>query len=382
MWAILAQVFLHEGGKSMSSIHMVPWTELAEDNRLPDEFIFEWAEEQINLSKDYFSGKVSRVSDEPGLCKMKDNIMLVLKEKFSIPSCILDYDKAISFFDHQLEDPGMLKNFIFFDAINSDDMLLFFYYIWNGEMARSLEAVFGEGYDLCGNFRPCPKHGTWYKMICYESMTINERLKAKFEAKMIVDCNCKFITYFGGGIPHLHHFNKQACRDRSITILDNGYHPSEKDMQRFSQNYDLLRFYDVSILNIPCSGCMLDNTQDIIVMSGTSMYLYNGDDRSKMIAVMKNAARLLRSNGIFMYDVLLPTTCMQRLAITQKWPLASKMKIFTTVDEAISEARHLVECYNSIAQQMQLQSFYLDGIKVNNSEPWGPTSVYFILRKV
>lgn len=372
----------------MGSVYDAPKTSLGKYNCLPEDLINEWAKDQILLSVSYAKGGILGTSDSVGGKKKKAEIMQALSEKFLQPHCIVNYDEAIALFNTRLEDPGMMQNFIYFDAINSDDMLLFFYRIWRGEMARSLEAVYGDGYDLSGNFRNCPLDESWYRMICYESMTINERQKAKFEAETIVgDSTCKAITYFGGGIPHLHHFYEEACRDRVISVYDNGYIPTEEEIDRFNQNYDLLRFYNISLLQVANERWNMRGTQDLVIMSGVSMYLYEAGKPTdecdqKMLSAMKNANVLLKKGGSMLFDFLLPTVCMKRLAITQHWPNAQSMKIFETCEDAIDEARRIVDKYNETIISPNESKFFLEDIKVNTAQPWGPTSVFFALRKM
>ncbi len=373
----------------MSSILNVPVASIEQNNRLPDQFVFEWAEEQIKLTTAYLSGVIPSVSSTPELKKTKDSIMNVLEEKFSQNTCTLDKDKAIRLFSNRLEDPGMLKNFIYFDAINSDDMLLFFYHIWSGEMARSLEAVYGQGYDLYGNYRNCPKNESWYKMICYESMTINEREKAKLEVETIIKNNSVAISYLGGGIPHLHHFDSRACRDRLFMIFDNGYFPTEEELNRFNQNYDILKFQKHNLLQVADIEWQLNSTQDLVVMSGVSPYLYEAHkpldaSDSKMLLALENGNRLLKTGGLMMVDFLLPTVCMKRLALTQCWPMASSMRIFANKEDAIAEAKRLLTRYNEIADEsisFNKGHFVLEETNINVAKPWGATSVYFTLRK-
>ena len=382
--------FSKKEGTAMGTVYDAPWTTLTKynHNRLPSNLINEWAEDQIELSMQYNAGMIPGTSEMKESSAIKKDTLTRLSERFSRPGCIIDYDNGMALFDLHLEDPGMLKNFIFFDAINSDDMLLFFYRIWNGDMARSLEAVYGEGYDLYGNYRECPKDESWYRMICYESMTINERQKALYEASAIVNNDSKLITYFGNGIPHLHHFDGRACRDRVISFYDNGFMPTKEETIRFNRDYDLLKFYQINCLQAANELWGFHETQNLIVMSGLSMYLYDAHPHAetqvseKMLLAFKNANILLRRDGFFMFDFLLPTVCMKRLAITQCWPQATKMKIFNTCGDAINEAKLLVNAYNESISSASEKPFILKNIKVNTAEPWGPTSVYFTLRKV
>ena len=116
------------------------------------------------------------------------------------------------------------------------------------------------------------------------------------------------------------------------------------------------------------------------------MYLYEAnkpteDCDQKMLEALRNANLLLKKNGLMFFDFLLPTTCMKRLALTQRWPQADRMKIFDCCKDAIDEARRVVDRFNGTISSSGESEFAIEGIKANTAEPWGPTSVCFTLRK-
>ncbi|MBQ3309196.1 hypothetical protein IJG78_00795 [Candidatus Saccharibacteria bacterium] len=349
---------------------------------LPKNKIYEWAAYQAALSVEYVkTGK--GVSSTPEGAFSKKKMLDRLEHAFLERGNASDWNQCKDLFQNHLEDPGTLENFRYFCVPDSDEMIMFYKSIWTGDMASAMEYLHRWGKDLTGHYRQSPENESWYRMTEFEGIAVNERLKAQAVADLIYLEDVDNVCFFGGGNLPERLYGWSLNSLNSITLFETGkiaqidellYRELDDYGKLF--NPDIVHIYQENLLNASSHENLL-STQDLVVMHGVSMYL--GKNREGMIGALKNAKAILRDKGLMSYDYLLLTEGMKRTATAQHWPGAENMKIFNSVEEAIAEAKEIIYLVNSTSANTSF--FNLESIVVNSVEPWGETSVRFLLRK-
>lgn len=351
---------------------------------LPKDKMYEWAAYQAALSVDYLkTGKGNSATPDTAFCKRQ--MMEKLQNAFKTRGNPEDWGKYRDLFDKHLEDPGTLENFRYFCVPDSDEMIMFYISIWTGDMASAMEFLHRYGKDLKGNRRESPENEAWWQMTEYEGIAVNEHLKAQAIADLIEVEGVDRACFFGGG--NLPERLYDGCLyGVKVTLFETGRKVEVDDLEfggedalpcdRFLFPDDVV-VYDENLLKAANHKELL-NTQELVVMHGVSMYL--GQNLDGMVAALENGRELLVNDGVMSFDYLLMTEGMKRTATAQHWPNAEKMKIFNTPDEALAEGCKTVELVNEHAGIVDAY-FDIESAVVNLVEPWGPTSVRFLLRK-
>jgi len=349
---------------------------------LPEDRIYEWAAYQAALSVSYTkSGEGS--SRDPETAFAKRRMLESLEKAFKKRGDEKAWKSCRDLFSKHLEDPGTLENFRYFCVPDSDEMIMFYKSIWTGDMASAMEYLHRWGKDLKGNYRVSPENESWYRMTEFEGIAVNERLKAQAVCDLINLYGCNNICFFGGGnLPE--RLYGYCLSGANITLFETGDTQPLEELAKDPQSSDKklldpekVQVYNENLLQAG-SHLELASSQDLVVMHGVSMYL--GQDKDGMIAALKNANEILRPNGLMSYDYLLLTDGMKRTATAQHWPGAEKMKIFNSVEEAIREGKETIASVNGALSQDNTY-FKVMSIVVNSVEPWGETSVRFLLRE-
>ncbi|MBQ6409724.1 hypothetical protein IJI18_00505 [Candidatus Saccharibacteria bacterium] len=347
--------------------------------QLPKEAIYQWATEQADLSERYFNGDLPGVSATPEGKKRKEQMLyavrqaLVERSSFNADTVEVRMKEA----EKHLEDPGLLKNFEFFEIPSSDFMLQFYFAVWDRRIAELMGYLHNYGKDLKGVVREVPPNDVWYQMSYFEGMNINERKKSQAISDFITSKNIKYATTFGGGnIPERFY---SLPKDLELTVFDDG---PVSPMEELFPDENVRK--NVHYCREPLSKAMqhqdLFNTQELVWMHGVSMYL-NEVERHEMTGAILAGLTLLRSGGYMKYDYLLWTESMRRVIKTQNWPYDPRnpMVIFDTVSDAIIQGRITLQVVSTkLAGIADIET--LDP-EVTLVEPWGTTSVRFTIRK-
>lgn len=353
---------------------------------LSEKRIYEWASYQTALSAAYIKTG-NGTSSTPEGTFAKRAMLDKLKGAFIKRGNPTDWDIYKDLFVQHLEDPGTLENFRYFCVPNSDEMIMFYVSIWLGDMASAMEYLHRWGKDLKGNYRKSPEDEAWYRMTEYEGIAVNERLKAQAVADLI-DAELKNyqvnkVCFFGGGnlperlydhclwgMPEIYVFEIEATTSPEDLNLG----PSAEESTYYFEN-GLPIFIRESLNQAPTHSELLSQMH-IVIMHGVSMYL--GKDQQSMVEALLSGYKLLRSGGVMSFDYLLMTDGIKRTATAQHWPRAQEMKIFESVTDAIKEGKEVVRLTNGCVND---KYFTIENIAVNSVEPWGETSVRFVLRK-
>ena len=354
---------------------------------MPEDKMYDWASYQTALTSEFLKTKQGVSATKAGL-KKKEEMLGRLKSAFRSRGNVNDYAKYAEMFEKHLEDPGTLENFRFFCVPDSDEMIMFYVNIWSGNMAAAMEYLHRWGKDLKGNYRQSPKNEAWFAMTQFEGIAVNEQLKAKGIAKLIESEKAESICFFGGGnLPerlYTYGAQEEPClRDMDIVVFETGKTTDVEELSRGEETelLDLSRFhlYYESLLTAANSRHSVRERSHIVTMHGVSMYL--GKEIGPMVEALANGKALLQKNGVMSFDYLLLTEGMKRTATAQHWPNAEKMKIFTSVEQAIAEGKATVDACNKYDKFEDQSHFDVESIIINTVKPWGETSVRFLLRK-
>ena len=347
---------------------------------LPPEMISEWATSQSELSKAYKAGLIPASSMEESTnaekCSMLDRVRETLIERSNLSS--KEIEERLRQIDDHLEDPGLLKNFQYFDIPSSDFMLGFYFAVWDRRIADVMGYLHNYGKDLKGVMRKVPEDDVWFLMSRYEGMNINERKKSADIVKFITWNGIRQATSFGGGdIPERLYGMPSKLK---LTVFDDG--PVEAIEDLFP---DLEQRKNVNYIHESLSKALehtdLIGTQDLVWMHGVSMYL-NENERHEMTKAILCGVALLSNGGYMKYDYLVWTQSMHRVIDTQNWPYDPRnpMVIFDTEGDAIKQGRETLKAVNAQLAEKNIFVETLDPV-VTLVEPWGVTSVRFTIRK-
>lgn len=362
------------------------------DGRLPVELIPDWAENQMKKSVAYRKGEIPGSSATEGGRERKQAMIDAIERMFIHYGRVDDFAKFQPILQENLEDPGALDNFYYFDVPNSQDMTLFYYHIWcSHDMARAMEPLHGYGYDMRGTYRKCPEDESWARMISYEGIAINERKKSSTEA-FFIETECftatEKIIFLGGGIPHLHLYSKKTS-SKDLVMLDSSFLPSDAEFKNYTPYYHSLKYYKLDLFNAPKLLPKLAGKFDCVVMDGVSSYLYPerciGSDGvitylpDTMIKALSSGFYFLRDGGVMILDLLMKTKGMARVGTAQHWPKAEMMRTFSSVSEADDEMEKLVSGFNNSIGEAGFKPDISGTLLA--AEPWGTTGVVYTLHK-
>ncbi len=335
----------------------------------------EWACHQIKLSSSYRNGSLAPVSSTTDGGSRKRAIME--RVKITMAHSSMSEKEVVCRLielERRLEDPGLLENFEYFDIPSSEFMLSFYFTLWDGRIAEVMDFLHDYGKDLSGVAQHIPEGDVWRKMSYFEGMNIDKRKQARDVVEFMNFHHVKKATSFGGGnIPERFYGMPE---DLELTVFDNGpvsslpeLFPDEKQRKRVNYIHELLS----AAPRYP----ELISTQELVWMHGVSMYL----DETSLIGAIVCAHALLQPDGYMCYDYLLNNQSLQRAVVTQGWPYNPEkpMTIFERPETAIEYGLNIIKAVN---KKLEGRSFMdVVDVKVNILDPWGPTSVYFILQK-
>jgi|GEM_PF-2236851 len=289
-------------------------------------------------------------------------------------------------FEDHLENPALLRNFIYFDIPNSDAMILFYIHVWQGNMAMTMEYLHNEApyfktKNLKGNdYIPGPDD-SWFHMSHYESMNQNERAKATRLAKDFNDFYKnhqeppRIVSLGAGNLPE-RFYGLPKC---IYTALDTSPHvlpveklfPGEDAVNTFNREH--CNYLKEDLSKILQNHPELAGKQDFVVLLGGSMYLPD----EAIIGIMKMAKVLLRPGGKMVIDYLILTNSMRRVGV-QGWPVnPANMQISQSLNDACDRADKIIEAVNSDFQSPSDKELAETYAHVNTFEPWGDQSVMF-----
>lgn len=346
---------------------------------LPAKMVKIWATDQANLSDCYQTGRVPAVSaDEAGRIRkaaMVRRIEDALTTRSNLSPDEIKY--RLDEIEEHLEDPGLLRNFEYFDVPSSDFMLQFYFAVWDRRIAEVMGYLHNYGKDLRGISRKVPQNDVWYQMSFFEGMNINERKKSRDIVEFIRTHHIERATSFGGGnIPERLH-GLPSCVP--LTVFDDGPVSPLEELFPDLSSRRMVNYFHEPLSQAPLHNELL-GTQQLVWMSGVSMYL-DEVHHHQMAGAILCAVALLEIGGYMKYDYLLWNESMRRVIKTQNWPYDPNhpMVIFDSADAAIEEGRATVATVN----QRLGGKIYMEVLdqQVTFTEPWGCTSVRFTLRK-
>ena len=345
---------------------------------LPRLLLDEWATLQSDLSEGFARGDIPSTSQTLEGREEKEHVMMAIRETLNERSTLSAEEKTqrLQQIEAHLEDPGLLKNFQFFDVANSQFMLPFYFAVWDRRIAEVMDYLHNFGRDLMGVSRQVPMSDVWRQMSYYEGMNINERRKAKSIVQLIREKHITNAVSFGGGnIPERHY---GLPDDLKLTVFDDGPHSPLKELFT-DKELTRINYVQESLRRAPEHQHLI-KAHGLVWMHGVSMYLDEAEKHEMTGAILCGAA-LLHPGGYMAYDYLVWTESMRRVISTQNWPYnpLRPMKIYTGADEAISEGRVTVDAVNE--QLPSGTSMVVDDISANLVEPWGVTSVQLRLQK-
>lgn len=345
---------------------------------LPVDKLYEWATEQSELSEAYQAGEIKGTSSEAESRTRKEIMLVNVKRALNERSNFSpeEIELRLKQVEEHLEDPGLLKNFEYFDIPSSDFMLQFYFAVWDRRIAELMEYLHNYGKDLKGVFRPVPKGDVWRHMSSFEAMNINERKKSSEVAKFIRNNQIKKATAFGGGnIPERFY---GLPKDLQLTVFDDGPVGDLKDI--FSEeDLENVNYIHERLSEAPKHQELL-GTQQLVWMHGVSMYLNEKEHREMTGAILCGAA-LLEPGGYMKYDYLVWSESIRRVIKTQNWPYNPNdpMVIFKDASSAILQG---METLTAVNAKLGGKAF-MDALdpKVTIVDPWGVQSVRFTVKK-
>lgn len=348
---------------------------------LPKEALTEWAAKEVQLSMQYRKGEIPAMSATEAGAVAKQKIINDIDaafDRYASTEVKKDYaTKYKKMFLDRLEDPGLVHNFLYFEIPSSEYMLQFYLSVWQGEMAKVMLFLHGYGWNLQNKYRRIPDSDVWSQMSFYEGMNNNERQKVmillEFVSGLLSRHGKPCITSFGGGNEPLRLYTERIF---NWTIFDDGSVLPESELFPLPAQRERVNYYHENLFNAASHNELL-MTQHLVYMFGLSMYL-GEEGLPKALAI---AEKLLKPGGRIMFDFLHQMLSIQRVVLTQGWPVTGeKMYTMTSTDQAISEARKNVSVANSlISDGYQLM---IETLQLNFVEPWGVTSSVFTLRKI
>lgn len=345
---------------------------------LPANKLCDWASDQASLSEAYArTGKgvsasvFGRSAKRIMLARIRDALL-----KRSVLSHSEIANRLIEVSDH-LEDPGLLKNFQYFDVPSSDFMLQFYFAVWDRRIAEVMGYLHNYGKDLMGVPRFVNTDDIWYHMSYYEGMNINERKKAQAIADFIKSNRIQRATSFGGGnIPERLY---GLPSDLKLTVFDDGPVSPLEELFPDAKARSNVQYIKEKLSRAFDHQDLL-GTQGLVWMDGVSMYLDEAK-RSEMTSAILCSMALLRPDGYMKYDYLVNNESMRRVVRTQNWPYdpARPMTTFDDVTTAIQQGRKTVaEVNHRLAGRTYVE---IHDPEITLTEPWGVTSVRFTLQK-
>lgn len=346
---------------------------------LPPAALSDWAINQAELSEKYQERIIVGSSETADGLARKQAMLARVREALEKRSNMnsQQIEARMAEVNTHLEDPGLLVNFEYFDIPSSDFMLQFYFAMWDRRIAELMGYVHNYAKDLKGVVRPVPEDDIWYHMSHFEAMNINERKKARSVVDFINAHGIKRATSFGGGdIPERLY---GLPGDLHLTVFDDG---PVRSLAELFPNAKARQ--NINYIHEPLSNALahkeLLGTQQLVWMHGVSMYLDEATKHQMSGAILLGAA-LLGPGGYMKYDYLVWTESIRRVIRTQNWPYDPKhpMVIFRDAASAIEQGRSTLSAVNA---QLGGEA-YMDALdpEVTLVEPWGVTSVRFVVQK-
>lgn len=343
---------------------------------LPADKLDEWASEQSELSEMWRSHIIPGSSETSEGQSRKQEMLERLRAALEGRSNF-DRDEIetrMLELEAHLEDPGLLKNFEYFDVPSSDFMLGFYFAVWDRRIAELMDYLHYYGEDLQGTIRRVPEDDIWYHMGQFECMNVNERVKAQSIVDFIWENDIVRATSFGGGnIPERFY---GLPDDLQLTVFDDGPVAQLSALFPNAEQRRNVNYIHESLAKAPEHPELL-GTQDLVWMHGVSMYL----SFEQFVGAILCGFYLLEAGGYMKFDCLLKTESMRRVIKTQNWPYDpnNPMKIFDGVDAAIYYVRKTLCAVNDkLAGKAYMD---LMNTEVTLVEPWGAQSVRFTVQK-
>lgn len=364
----------------------------------------EWASNSADLSERYKNGEIAGNSERSQTDFSRRRAMVERVElAFSRRACTEIYGEYCAtyrgLFEKNLNDPGLLQNFEYFNVPSSDFMLMFYVSMWTGKMADAMIYLHNHGWDLKGKFRKIPADDVWFQMSFYEAMNINERIKAQSVVDKIDAIVAKkafavgdwrvavHATAFGGGNLPERFYNTSDGRSTFwigkpmdepeglfLTVFDSGEVRSLSELYP-SDQVAAVDYIHESFAEAP-KHPELVGTQDLVWMHGLSMYL-----GPKVPDALKAGFDLLVEGGEMMYDYLIMTESMRRCLSTQGWPVDRKrMSIQPDVQSAYIQAKKDVYALNLMMHRGKA-FFEIEKLEITEIYPWGAQSLRVTLKK-
>lgn len=340
--------------------------------------LYTWATEQSELSEQFKSGEIPGTSASLEGRARKSLVMKAVEKALTERSNMTpdEIEARMKETSEHLEDPGLLKNFEFFDIPSSDFMLQFYFAVWDRRIAELMEYLHNYGKDLKGVMRRVPEDDVWFKMSYLEGMNINERKKSFDVASFIRQNGIKTATAFGGGNIPERFYN--LPKDLKLTVFDDGPVGALEDIFPDEEQRRNVNYIHERLSEAPKHEELL-RTQQLVWMHGVSMYL-NEKERHEMAGAILCAAALLQPGGYMKYDYLVWTESIKRVIKTQCWPYDPRnpMVIFNNAAEAIDQGMETLEFVNA---QLGGKAF-MDALdpKATIIDPWGVQSVRFTVK--
>lgn len=343
---------------------------------LPADALYEWAIEQSELSEQWQEGKIPDTSKtaegRARKVEMLQRVRAALEERSNFAP--EEIETRIAEVEKHLEDPGLLKNFEYFDVPSSDFMLGFYFAVWDLRIAELMDYLHNYGEDLQGVIRSVPEGDVWEHMGYHECMNINERIKAKSIVNFIWDNNITRVTSFGGGnVPERLY---GLPNDLQLTVFDDGPVAQLAELFPDEEQRRGVNYIHESLAKAPEHQELL-GTQSLVWMHGVSMYL----SFEQFVGALLCGHALLEAGGYMKFDCLLQTESMRRVIKTQNWPYdpSNPMKIFGSVDSALAYVRRALEAVNAkLAGKSYMDLMNTEATLI---EPWGVQSVRFTVQK-
>lgn len=363
----------------------------------------DWVLSELRLAHDFSEGKIGPTSSTQDGIARKEAIMDRLDEAFHTRASAENSEKYFNGWREQfsghLENPALVRNFEYFDIPSSDAMILFYIYVWEGNMSGAMdllqnEAPYFEYKNLRGEWAGFFGYDdSWPRMSHFEAMNINERIKARELANALWSIALKEkrpveVTSLGAGnLPERFWGLPEClytCFDTSpftlepddifpVTKNDTGRGHVYVDKVAREFNHEHMRYFHGNFFDAGDHEELI-GTQDIVVMHGLSMYL----TEEQMLEALKLGYKLLRRGGVMSVDYLIMTASMMRVGV-QGWPVSpDSMRIFKCASDADEAARN--DLLNA-QHALQRPSFDIEHIHFTEVAPWGIQSARVLFSK-
>lgn len=290
-------------------------------------------------------------------------------------------------FIERLENPALLRNFLFFDIPSSEAMLQFYVNVWNGNVPAVMDLLHDSepdfayrGFDgeLKSRFDPTD---SWPVMSTFEAMNISERQKSEWLCgklhafARVFHTPPRVVSLGAGNITERNVFLPETIYtafDTSPFVLSpEEIFPGFRMSDRF--NRQNLNYFKEDVFGV-ADHPELFGTQDFVFIMGLSMYL--DDDQLNKLFILAN--RLLRPGGQLLINYLLLTDSVRRIAV-QGWPHAELMHVATHASQAYDRAIGNAAIANTFVGSSN--PFQAPHWQVTTVKPWGAQNCLFSFRK-